>query len=615
LNYLVNKLESADKDYRQNALRVVFLSGDWIPVTLPEKAKGYFPNAKIVSLGGATEGTVWSNYFPVADVDASWKSIPYGVPIANNSFYILNEQLQPVPEGVAGELFIGGIGVARGYAGNPEQTERSFLPDPFISKWGGRMYRTGDLGRMLPQKVMEFVGRKDNQVKINGHRIELGEIESVLRQSGKVSNAVVLPSEDRKQLAAYIVPGNYYDRDTVIALLRQKLPDYMVPAKWIELDALPLTGNGKVDTKTLLHIGSAETQRSEFIAPRDEMEQAMCEVWQDVLSVAHVGVQDNFFDLGGQSLLAVELITETEKRVGKELPVNILYKYPTIAQLCKFIREEGGGKKWRSLVPVKQGNKMPVYIVHGDGLSISNFHNLADYLDPEQPVFSLQPIGLNGSEAPLEDISEIARHYISEIIQQDPEGPYALGGYSFGGYVAIEMKKQLEAMGKQVKMLAIFDTDAETAAYKRDWKKVLPRKIKRQVPKLLFIARSMFTQPVSTVKYQYTILSKKINEFCYTLGIKDKPQLAGVNRTIRIIDETNLRAFKNYELAPFNDKVYLFKAKTRMYFVDDFEYLGWTNYAQKGVAVYEVPGDHRTMFLPPNVSELGRLLQHALDNC
>jgi amino acid adenylation domain-containing protein len=615
MDFLVERLAANNPGYVQNSLRLVFLSGDWIPVSLPGKINKAFPNAQVISLGGATEGTVWSNYFPIKKVSNDWNSIPYGKPIANNAFYILNDELQPVPYGVIGELYIGGVGVARGYANDSKKTIGAFVPDPFTSKWGGRMYRTGDLGRMLPDRTMEFIGRIDNQVKIRGHRVELSEIECVIRQINAVSNAAVLFDKDKQQLAGYIVPGKYYDRDIVIAHVKAKLPDYMVPNKWIELDSMPLTVNGKTDIKALQRQDTNERPRSSYVAPRNEEERTIAAIWQEILAKNEIGVHDNFFDLGGQSLTAVELISEIGKKIGKDMPVNILYKHPTIAKLSSYLREEGDSKKWKSLVTIKpSGNKMPVYIVHGDGLSLSNFHNLAEFVDPDQPVFSLQPLGLSGSEEP-ENIADIARHYLAEILEHNPTGPYALGGYSFGGYVAIEMKKQLESMGRMVKMLAIFDTDARNVTYKKDWIKALPMRIKRQVPKFLFIAKSMFTQPVSTIKYQYNIFAGKINSLCYTLGIKEKPELKGINKRISSIDETHLKAFRNYDLTPFNDKVYLFKAKSRLYFVDDFKFLGWGNYARKGVAVIDVPGDHKTMFLPPNVRELGRLFQNALDNC
>ncbi|MBS1529440.1 MAG: amino acid adenylation domain-containing protein, partial [Bacteroidetes bacterium] len=255
MDYLIRELESRDQDYLQETLKVVFMSGDWIPVNLPDRIKKFFPKTQVISLGGATEGTVWSNYFPVKDkVPADWTSIPYGRPLANNFFYILNEQLQPQPIGIPGELYIGGVGVAHGYANDEDKTNYSFVKDPFSDKAGGRMYRTGDLGRMLPNLNMEFVGRKDNQVKIRGYRIELGEIESVLSQCDVVRQAVVLAKDDKdkkKRLVSYVVGQGDYSREKVIDFLKAKLPDYMVPTLWMELDELPLTSNNKIDRKAL----------------------------------------------------------------------------------------------------------------------------------------------------------------------------------------------------------------------------------------------------------------------------------------------------------------------------------------------------------------------------
>lgn len=617
LDHLISRLTALDSGYRQEYLRLAFLSGDWIPVGLPGKIGNFFPNAKVISLGGATEGTVWSNYYPIGKVGSGWHSIPYGKPITNNTFYVLNEEQQPAPYGDIGELYIGGVGVARGYANDPGKTGYAFLDDPFTSRPQGKMYRTGDLGRMLPDGNMEFIGRVDNQVKLRGHRVELGEIESVIRQHETVSNAVVLFSRDKKQLISYIVPEKFYDREKVIAYLKEKLPDYMIPYKWVELERIPLTENGKTDTRALHNIDALEQLKSEFVAPQTELEKSLVAIWKQVLGASSaVGIHDNFFDLGGQSLISLELIAEMKRVIGKELPVNILYKYPTIAQLVAFIQQEGSTvKKWKSLVAIKPGTKMPVYIVHGDGVSLSKFHALADYVDRDQPVFGLEPKGLNGLDEPLTNFTDIAKHYIAEILEHNPNGPYALAGYSFGGYVAVEMKKELELLGKKVKMLAVFDTDAENVHYKKSWMSTLPKRLKRQIPKFFFIARSMVTRPRITFNYQYSIFSSKINALCYKLGIKKPPELTGVNKNISKVNATHSKAFREFHMMPFNDKIHLFKARSRVYFVDDRKYLGWSKFALDGVVVHDIPGDHSTMFLPPNVNEMGRLLQYALDNC
>jgi thioesterase domain-containing protein/acyl carrier protein len=326
-----------------------------------------------------------------------------------------------------------------------------------------------------------------------------------------------------------------------------------------------------------------------------------------------LGIDDNFFELGGHSLIAVQIMTNFEKKTNKRFPLAILYKYPTIRTFVDSMKEETEtGKIWKSLVPIKAtGNKMPIYIVHGDGLNVLNFSPLANYVDKEQPIYGLQAYGLNGDETPLDDMSEIARHYINEMLEHNPNGPYAIGGYSFGGYVAVEMRKQLVAMGKDVKLLAMFDTNAETTIYNKNWSVKLPRKLKRQFPKLLFFTKSFFVRPFTTIKYQVAYFAG----VGQTIGLLKKPEATGIYIRFNKINEKHLVAFKKYTLEPFDGKVSLFRSNYRLYYVDDAQYLGWGGYALKGVTVYEVPGDHKTMFQLPHAKELAISLQKALDNC
>ena len=618
LDYLVRELELSGRNYIQPDLRLVFLSGDWIPTDLPGRIGRYFPQAVFVSLGGATEGTVWSNFHIVDRPDPQWTSIPYGKPLQNNFFYILNRQLQPVPAGVAGELFIGGVGVARGYAGDPEKTAGSFLEDPFSSRAGGRMYRTGDLGRMRAGMIMEFIGRKDNQVKIRGFRVELGEIENVLKQSPMVSQAVVLAPDDReggRRLVGYIVPQGQLDRQALVGFLQQKLPDYMIPSAWMELERLPLTSNGKIDKKALPALEPSLPEAASDGAPVSDVEKSLAQFWMEALGLQKVGVLDNFFELGGHSLIAVQIMTRMETMTGKKYPIALLFKYPTIAQMAQYLeqeKKESAATIFKSLVPIKPGgNRMPVYIVHGVGLNVLNFHLLAEYMDPEQPVYGLQARGLDGEEAPLDNMEEIARHYVKEILESDPRGPYAITGYSFGGYVAVEMKKQLEALGKEVKMLGIFDTVALDMGARKRMIDRLAYKIKRQFPKLVWITRSFFKQPLKTWRYQFQLL----RNVPWKMGLlrEDPPQ--GLYARFSKINEKHQQAFNNYRLRPFEGRVHLFRANTNLYFMDDPRYLGWKEYAAKGVVVYRVPGNHKTMFEDPNARELARQLQEALHIC
>ncbi|MBB2148032.1 non-ribosomal peptide synthetase [Pedobacter gandavensis] len=618
-DYLIRELESTDVDYKQHHLRLVFLSGDWIPVSLPDRIKHFFPAAAVISLGGATEATVWSNYFPIEKIESSWISIPYGKPIANNFFYILNDQLQPVPIGEIGELFIGGVGVARGYANNAEKTKASFVPDPFNKDYGGIMYRTGDHGRMLPGMNMEFIGRKDDQVKIHGFRVELGEIEHLLNQSANLKAAVVLAKMNKtgqKDLICYVVPAGKFDKHANVDYLKQRLPDYMVPAIWLELQSLPLNINGKVDRKALLDLEiPTEVSKShkEAVTPQEKI---MVAIWQDVFSLENIGIEDDFFELGGHSLMGLHIMSQFEWKTGIKLPLESLFKTPTIAGLLASISDKEEEKKSHSLIPIKAtGSKMPLYIIHGDGLYVLSFKDLAKYVDAEQPLYGLQPADLNGTNQHTETLADIASHYVSEIIAHNPNGPYAVAGYSFGGYVAIEMAKQFASLGKELKMLGIFDTDAENVFYAKSWRVKLPRKIKRQFPKLLWIFKSFLKDPSSTLNYQYNLFTKGLRKLIYRVGLRKDPKKEGVYSQINAINQKHQEAFKAYNLEPFNNFVYLFKAKNRVYFVDDIKSLSWNKYAIKGVKVYDVPGDHATMLHDPHAQEFGQKLQEALNNC
>jgi amino acid adenylation domain-containing protein len=611
LDYLVRNLEQDRKGYRYNGLKTIFMSGDWIPVSLPSRIKRFFSEAQVVSLGGATEATVWSNYFIVEQTKKDWKSIPYGRPINNNFFYILDDQLMPVPTGETGDLYIGGVGIARGYANDPEKTNASFVPDPFNNTAGGMMYRTGDLGRMMPDYNMEFLGRKDNQVKINGFRVELGEIESVLNSCAAVYNAVVLAKEGtdgNKRLVAYIVPNGLFEKEAIADFLKTKLPEYMIPGMWVELESLPLNSNGKIDRKALPEHREVNEARKILLEPATETEKMLAVIWKDCIGISECSIDDNFFALGGHSLMAVQILSKIEKKIGKKMQLAVLFKHPDIRSLAAFIENEKKEIVYKSLVAIKpSGSKPPLYIIHGEGLNVLNFNTLAEYMDEERPIFGLQARALNGEDAPEETIQEIAAYYLGEILQHNPGGPYLIAGYSFGGYVAVEMEKQMAAMGKTIQMLMMFDTDAEKTEYK-DWYYLFPRKVKRNFPIFISFLKSVLTQPVATFKRQFTNHPPGfLTNYSYRKDSK------GFFQLIKKIKEKHLTAFRNYKIEPFNNKVYLFKAKICVHYVNDLAFLGWKHYAKKDVELFEVPGDHLSMLLTPHVEQFANILEKTLD--
>ena len=335
-----------DMEGRAGTLRIVLMSGDWIPVSLPARIRTLpyaVPGIEVMSLGGATEASIWSITYPIGEVDPSARSIPYGKPMANQTFHVLDHQLRPRPTWVPGQLYIGGIGLALGYWRDPQKTAASFITHP---RTGERLYRTGDLGRYLPSGDIEFLGREDSQVKIRGYRVELGEIEAVLSSHPDVRDAVVLARDGgvpgEKRLNAYVVPepGTELEVAGLRAFLKDRLPEYMVPAGFLFLDALPLTSNGKVDRRALPAIEHDKPQgRREYAAPRTEIEEALATICAEALGVEKLGIYDDFFELGGDSLMAIRAIFRIRKAVGVELQVRSFFDAPTVAGLAEVVEE------------------------------------------------------------------------------------------------------------------------------------------------------------------------------------------------------------------------------------------------------------------------------------
>ena len=328
LEMLVDYAEGGGR-VRAPALRLALLSGDWVPLSLPDRARALFPGLRVISMGGATEASVWSILFPIDEVDPSWPSIPYGRPMANQKFYVFDGALEPCPVGVVGELYIAGVGLAKGYFRDEARTNESFFPHP---RTGERLYRTGDLGRYRADGVIQFLGRRDGQVKVRGYRIELGEIEAALRDDARVRDSVAIVREDvpgAKRIVAYVVATSDVSTDDILARLRGKLPAYMVPEGVVLLERLPLTGNGKVNRAAL---PAPEETRIEvaYVAPRTDTERLVAELWASILHVERAGVNDGFFTLGGHSLLATQVVSRLRQRRGVELPLRTVFEAPTL---------------------------------------------------------------------------------------------------------------------------------------------------------------------------------------------------------------------------------------------------------------------------------------------
>jgi amino acid adenylation domain-containing protein len=325
-------------------LRVAILGGDWVPVTLPDRLKAVATNVKVIVLGGATEASIHSIVYPVEKTDPTWRSIPYGRPMANQRAYILDRYLQPLPVGVPGELHLGGVGLARGYFDRPDLTAEKFIPHPF-GQPGDRLYKTGDLARYTPDGNIELIGRMDHQVKIRGHRIELGEIVAALKQIPAVEQAVIVAGEDNrgnKRLVAYVVAEGSAkpSQSDLRNVLKKQLPDYMVPSAIIVLDELPLSPNGKVDRRALPSPEALRAQLAKpLVPPRSDLEELLIGMWRAILGKGEIGTDDNFFELGGSSIQAAVLINKIQDQLGEIIHLVAIFDAPTIADFASYLEK------------------------------------------------------------------------------------------------------------------------------------------------------------------------------------------------------------------------------------------------------------------------------------
>jgi amino acid adenylation domain-containing protein len=419
---------------------------------------------RIINEYGPTETVVGCCVYEVQTSDPQKGSVPIGGPIASTHLYVLDQNLRQVAVGAEGELFIGGAGVARGYLNRPELTASRFVPDSFSGTPGGRLYRTGDLARYLPDGNIDYIGRIDNQVKLRGFRIELGEIEKVLAQHKKVRDCAADVRENErgeKRIVAYIVPapGQPPRFGELRGFLKLQLPDYMVPTTFVTLEELPLTANGKVDRPRLPQPANGSEPLGNQVAARSQLELELRNIWQEVLSVHAIGIKDDFFELGGDSMAGVRAFTEIEKRLGHRLPLALLFQAPTVEQLAAAIEKKGWSSSWSSIVPMQpKGSRPPLFCVHACGAHVFIYRELVRRLGANQPVFGIQAPGLDGKQEPYSRIDQMAAHYVKEIRAFQPDGPYYLVGDTLGGLIALEMALQLTDQGQEVALLAMLDT-------------------------------------------------------------------------------------------------------------------------------------------------------------
>ena len=447
-------------------LRLALLSGDWLPLSLPAQIQAKCEDIQIVSLGGATEASIWSICYAIATVNPDCSSIPYGKPLTNQHFYVFNELMAPTPVWVVGQLYIGGIGLANGYWRDDLKTKSCFITHPVT---GERLYKTGDLGRYLPDGDIEFLGRSDFQVKINGYRIELGEIEATLKQHPAIKQAVVTAvgeEREKKSLIAYVVPEaeiteiSHLTSSEMRRFVQAQLPEYMIPSIFMVLDSLPLTNNGKIDRRSLpLPDQTKPELEKTFVAPRNSIEQLLIETWTEVFKFEQIGIHDNFFELGGHSFLALQLISKINQKLDTNISLGLLFQYPTVADLAVRVAKNSDNSVSKYLVPIQvEGTQPPLFCIHPAGGQVMVYQHLAACLGTERPVFGIQSRALNHPEQEHKSIDDMAAEYAQAIYQYQPHSPYYLMGWSMGGVIAVSVAKELEKQGHKVAFVGLVDS-------------------------------------------------------------------------------------------------------------------------------------------------------------
>jgi amino acid adenylation domain-containing protein len=485
---------------RCTSLRKVMSSGEALPADIVERFYEALPSAELHNLYGPTEAAVDVTHWPCTPHPAHGV-VPIGAPVANTRMYVLDGRGAPCPIGVPGELWIAGVQVGRGYWRRPGLTAERFVADPFAAMPGARMYRTGDRARWREESaevrecvsaevspastdsrtdalthsrtaVLEYLGRTDFQVKVRGFRIEPGEIEAALKQHPSVADAVVVAlGEDRDaRLVAYLtaregeaVPADAELRERLAA----SMPEYMIPSAFVPLDEIPLTPSGKVDRRALPEPDAPAA--GGYVVPRDVTELEVARIWGEALGVPRVGAADDFFRMGGHSLLALRMMARIRERFGRELPLATLFRHPTVAAFAEALRREGAdADDGRLLVTLNAGGALPpLFMFPPAGGTVTHYADLARHLGPEQPFLALHAPGLTGDEAPLESVEAMAVRYVEEIRAAQPHGPYWLGGWSAGGTTAFEAARQLRAAGEEVALLAIVDSPAPDGQQER----------------------------------------------------------------------------------------------------------------------------------------------------
>ncbi|MGF2818997.1 non-ribosomal peptide synthetase DhbF [Bacillus subtilis] len=590
------------------SLRYVIFGGEALELSRLEDWYNRHPENRpqLINMYGITETTVHVSYI---ELDRSMAALRanslIGCGIPDLGVYVLDERLQPVPPGVAGELYVSGAGLARGYLGRPGLTSERFIADPFGPP-GTRMYRTGDVARLRADGSLDYVGRADHQVKIRGFRIELGEIEAALVQHPQLEDAAVIVREDQpgdKRLAAYVIPSEEtFDTAELRKYAAERLPDYMVPAAFVTMKELPLTPNGKLDRKALPapDFAAAVTGRG----PRTPQEEILCDLFMEVLHLPRVGIDDRFFDLGGHSLLAVQLMSRIREALGVELSIGNLFEAPTVAGLAERLEMGSSQSALDVLLPLRtSGDKPPLFCVHPAGGLSWCYAGLMTNIGTDYPIYGLQARGIGQREELPKQLDDMAADYIKQIRTVQPKGPYHLLGWSLGGNVVQAMATQLQNQGEEVSLLVMLD------AYPNHF---LPIKEAPDDEEALIALLALGG-------YDPDSLGEKPLDFEAAIEIlrRDGSALASLDETVILnLKNTYVNSvgiLGSYKPKTFRGNVLFFRSTIIPEWFDPIEPDSWKPYINGQIEQIDIDCRHKDLCQPEPLAQIGKVLAVKLE--
>jgi amino acid adenylation domain-containing protein len=592
------------------------IGGEALPVDLAQTLSRDLK--ELWNMYGPTETTVWST---ICKVEPTAASVSIGKPIANTTTYVLDNELNMVPQGTIGKLYIGGQGLALGYLHRPELTQAKFIPNPH--KANESIYDTGDLVRLGLDGQLYYVSRADNQIKLRGYRIELGDIEHAMLAHKNIREAVVVVKPSARMspesqgasehLVGYYVPRDgSFSPDELRKCLRSQLPEYMVPTWLVQLSELPLTPNLKVDRKQLPDVDFNFKSPSDRVqlGPRNAIERQLMNIWKDILHVDSLGIDDNFFELGGHSLLAARLMSLIEKVIGKRIPLASLLQHPTVAGLANIIRSNDYQNQWQCIVPIREGGSLlPLFCIHAAGGNVLLYRELANRLNPNRPVYGVQSSALEHGLPKAKTVEEMAIEYAAEIRKLQPHGPYHLAGYCLGGTLAYEVARQLRLEGEEIGVLALFDThaiweqeslsDSFIRAYQRVAFHLKNAWMSGRGGIGSFIAEKL-REGSRRMQRRWEVFSSHIG---YRLGWRK-------TEPVFLLEGLYDRASEAYTPKPLDAHLILFKPK-QSYAGNVDAFFGWQNYAQD-ITLIELPVYPAGMLIEPFVGQLATHIERQL---